>query len=190
VRVNIYAEEMTDQVEITSKIVDGHTFTGVRFYLHLPVTLIANKDQAPITEETVAAFRKSLGMVAVPRAQEDARDGATEAPTLANEAIARLQEQCRYFEQRVNELVVCRDEASFDDLILNKLGKIMSAIDDLQNAEAANAAAIQAVLADLQSQTALLATLTAELASTNSRAAAIPQRSKRSSLICKPTPQS
>jgi hypothetical protein len=31
------------------------------------------------------------------------------APTLANEAIARLQEQCQYFEARVNELVVCRD---------------------------------------------------------------------------------
>jgi hypothetical protein len=30
---------MTDQVEITSKTVDGQTFTGVRFYLHLPVTL-------------------------------------------------------------------------------------------------------------------------------------------------------
>jgi septal ring factor EnvC (AmiA/AmiB activator) len=64
-------------------------------------------------------------------------------------------------------------EASFDDLILNKLGKIMSAIDDLQNAEAANAAAIQAVLADLQSQTALLATLTAELASSGSDTTAI-----------------
>jgi hypothetical protein len=31
------------------------------------------------------------------------------APTLTNEAIARLQEQCQYFEARVNELVVCRD---------------------------------------------------------------------------------
>lgn len=37
-RVNIYAEEMTDRVEIISKVVDGETFTGVRFYLELPVT--------------------------------------------------------------------------------------------------------------------------------------------------------
>lgn len=37
-RVNVYAEEMTDRVEIVSKVVDGHTFYGVRFYLYLPVT--------------------------------------------------------------------------------------------------------------------------------------------------------
>lgn len=37
-RVNIYAEEMTDRVEIVSKSADGHMFTGLRFYLYLPVT--------------------------------------------------------------------------------------------------------------------------------------------------------
>jgi hypothetical protein len=37
-RVNVYAEEMTDQVEIISKEIDGQEFTGCRFYLHLPVT--------------------------------------------------------------------------------------------------------------------------------------------------------
>lgn len=37
-RVNVYAEEMTDQVEIISKTTDDGTFTGLRFYLHLPVT--------------------------------------------------------------------------------------------------------------------------------------------------------
>jgi hypothetical protein len=37
-RVNIYAEEMTDRLEIISKEIDGHTFTGLRFYLELPVT--------------------------------------------------------------------------------------------------------------------------------------------------------
>ena len=37
-RVNVYAEEMTERVEIISKVVDGHTFTGIRFYLELPVT--------------------------------------------------------------------------------------------------------------------------------------------------------
>ena len=38
-RVNIYAEEMTEQLEIISKEIDGHNFTGLRLYLHLPVTL-------------------------------------------------------------------------------------------------------------------------------------------------------
>ena len=38
-RVNIYAEELTDRVEIVSKEIDGNTYTGVRFYLELPVTM-------------------------------------------------------------------------------------------------------------------------------------------------------
>jgi hypothetical protein len=38
-RVNVYAEEMTDRIEIISKEIDGHTFTGLRFYLYLPTTL-------------------------------------------------------------------------------------------------------------------------------------------------------
>lgn len=37
-RVNVYAEEMTDRVEIISKQIDGHAFTGLRIYLELPVT--------------------------------------------------------------------------------------------------------------------------------------------------------
>ena len=38
-RVNVYAEEMTDRIEIIAKEIDGHRFTGLRFYLYLPVTL-------------------------------------------------------------------------------------------------------------------------------------------------------
>lgn len=38
-RVNVYAEEMTDRVEIISKEIDGHAFTGLRLYLELPCTL-------------------------------------------------------------------------------------------------------------------------------------------------------
>lgn len=38
-RVNIYAEEMTDRLEIITKKVEGHDFTALRFYLELPVTL-------------------------------------------------------------------------------------------------------------------------------------------------------
>lgn len=38
-RVNIYAEEMTNRVTIVEKTTDDGTFTGVRFYLELPVTI-------------------------------------------------------------------------------------------------------------------------------------------------------
>lgn len=38
-RVNVYAEEMTDRVEIVAKEIEGREFTGVRFYLYLPVTI-------------------------------------------------------------------------------------------------------------------------------------------------------
>lgn len=38
-RVNIYAEEMTEIVEVITKEINGHKFTGLRFYLHLPVTV-------------------------------------------------------------------------------------------------------------------------------------------------------
>lgn len=37
-RVNVYAEEMTNRVEIISKTIDGTKFTGLRFYLELPAT--------------------------------------------------------------------------------------------------------------------------------------------------------
>lgn len=38
-RVNVYAEEITDRVEIIEKKTPDGTFTGVRFYLELPVTI-------------------------------------------------------------------------------------------------------------------------------------------------------
>ena len=38
-RVNIYAEEMTNRVEIVTKTTEEGTFTGVRFYLELPCTV-------------------------------------------------------------------------------------------------------------------------------------------------------
>lgn len=46
-RVNIYAEEMTDRLEIIGKEIDGHTFTGLRFYLELPATVDGKQYQAP-----------------------------------------------------------------------------------------------------------------------------------------------
>lgn len=38
-RVNVYAEEMTDRLEIIEKTTADGTFTGLRFYLELPCTL-------------------------------------------------------------------------------------------------------------------------------------------------------
>lgn len=48
-RVNVYAEEMTDRIEIVTKSIPGEgVFTGVRFYLELPVTMkSASPDAAP-----------------------------------------------------------------------------------------------------------------------------------------------
>lgn len=46
-RVNVYAEEMTDRIEIISKEIDGQTFTGLRIYLELPATVDGVQHQGP-----------------------------------------------------------------------------------------------------------------------------------------------
>lgn len=46
-RINVYAEELTDRVEIVSKEIEGEVFTGVRFYLYLPVTVDGKQHQGP-----------------------------------------------------------------------------------------------------------------------------------------------
>jgi 3-deoxy-D-arabino-heptulosonate 7-phosphate (DAHP) synthase len=46
-RVNVYAEEMTDRIQIIAKEIDGHTFTGLRFYLELPATVNGEQYQGP-----------------------------------------------------------------------------------------------------------------------------------------------
>jgi len=38
-RVNIYAEEMTPKIEVIEKVTNDGKFTGIRFYLELPVTV-------------------------------------------------------------------------------------------------------------------------------------------------------
>lgn len=50
-RVNVYAEEMTDRIQIIEKVIDGQTFTGLRIYLELPVTVseIASTERAMLT---------------------------------------------------------------------------------------------------------------------------------------------
>lgn len=47
-RVNIYAEEMTDRIEIIEKDIEGHKFTALRFYLYLPTTKGYDIDGNPI----------------------------------------------------------------------------------------------------------------------------------------------
>lgn len=46
-RVNVYAEEMTDRIELISKEIDGEVYTGVRFWLALPATVNGVQHQAP-----------------------------------------------------------------------------------------------------------------------------------------------
>jgi hypothetical protein len=46
-RVNIYAEEMTDRVEVISKDCDGTIYTGLRIYLELPATVNGQQYQGP-----------------------------------------------------------------------------------------------------------------------------------------------
>ena len=52
-RVNVYAEEMTDRIEIISKEIYGQKFTGLRIYLELPVTQNEVVDGGP--------YRPSIG---------------------------------------------------------------------------------------------------------------------------------
>ena len=46
-KVNIYAEEMTDRLEIHRKEIDGRTYTGLRFYLELPATVDGRNVRGP-----------------------------------------------------------------------------------------------------------------------------------------------
>lgn len=48
-RVNIYAEEMTDRIEIIGKEIEGRTYTGLRFYLELPVTIPAPSAEGEVS---------------------------------------------------------------------------------------------------------------------------------------------
>lgn len=45
-RVNVYAEEMTDRVELVKKTTPDGEFTGIRFYLELPCTAGTTKNAA------------------------------------------------------------------------------------------------------------------------------------------------
>lgn len=59
-RVNVYAEEMTDRIEITSKEIEGHKFTGLRLYLALPAAYVRDPDGGirPANPSDFAAVRQ------------------------------------------------------------------------------------------------------------------------------------
>lgn len=46
-RVNVYAEEMTNRIEIISKEIEGQQFTGLRFYLELPASFVPDVNGNP-----------------------------------------------------------------------------------------------------------------------------------------------
>lgn len=87
-RVNVYAEELTDRIEIVRKEIDGHTFTGLRIYLELPVTLNGvhhsgpflhrpgDDDSSAVTfwgkRDLRAVLRKALALLDEHYAQQDA----------------------------------------------------------------------------------------------------------------------
>jgi hypothetical protein len=58
-RVNVYAEEMTDRIEIISKEIDGHAFTGLRFYMELPATI--REDEPGKTRNVRGPFIHRVG---------------------------------------------------------------------------------------------------------------------------------
>jgi len=46
-RVNIYAEEMTDRVDLITKEIEGRTYTAIRFWLELPATVNGSQFKGP-----------------------------------------------------------------------------------------------------------------------------------------------
>ena len=55
-RINVYAEEITNRVEIVEKTVGGRVFTGLRFYLYLPVTMHPYAIQDEIKDQISGPF--------------------------------------------------------------------------------------------------------------------------------------
>ena len=51
-RVNIYAEEMTERIEIITKEINGNKFTAVRFYLELPASTFKYSMGTPVDKDT------------------------------------------------------------------------------------------------------------------------------------------
>jgi len=69
-RVNVYAEELTDRIKIKEETIGSQLFTGVRFYLELPASFI---DGQPATmEDTVQATQMQAPFIHRPRDDDSA----------------------------------------------------------------------------------------------------------------------
>ena len=109
-RVNIYAEEMTERVEIISKETDGHTFTGLRLYLYLPVTVGGEQQQGPFMhrdgDDDSAAItfwgkRDLRKVLAVMKSKLDEHYGRPDTPAPTNTQTGTLSKPSQSSEQDV-----------------------------------------------------------------------------------------
>lgn len=50
-RVNVYAEELTDRIELVEKENKEGKFTGLRFYLELPATVAGQQVKGPFIHQ-------------------------------------------------------------------------------------------------------------------------------------------
>lgn len=106
-RVNIYAEELTDRVQIISKEIDGSKFTALRLYLELPVTLPSGEnvsgpfvhhpgddDSAAVTfwgkRDMRVLLRKALALLDEHYANEPPQEPDVGAPASDFETAAQL----------------------------------------------------------------------------------------------------
>lgn len=97
-RVNVYAEEMTERTEIISKVIDGHQFTGLRLYLELPVTHQGQQISGPFMhhpnddDSAAITFWGKRDLRTVLRkmlADLDAHYGGASAPSAEHESLTQ-----------------------------------------------------------------------------------------------------
>ncbi len=113
-RVNVYAEEMTNKIEIVKKTTPDGDFTGLRFYLELPVTLPngygghtiyrgpfmhrpGDDDSAAVTfwgkRDLRDVLRQALAMLDHHYGRVQPRDLMGESPSIGG--YTNAQEQCK-----------------------------------------------------------------------------------------------
>jgi len=95
-RVNVYAEEMTDRIEIISKTIDGRKFTGLRFYMELPVTVKRSNIPGPECAEENPTVEQVRGSFEHHPGDDDSAAvtfwGKQDLRTVLRKALAMLDE--------------------------------------------------------------------------------------------------
>lgn len=100
-RVNVYAEEMTNKIQIISKEIEGQQFTGLRFYLELPASYILNLDNTgrPATvNDTEQAEQFQAPFIHFPKDDDSSAVtfwGKRDLREMLKQALARLEEHYR-----------------------------------------------------------------------------------------------